>query len=177
MLNLKTGTSVQFTSGKQNDGKPHWSPHGQTLAFVSSRDKKTGIYLMPVSGGAERKLIEIEASIGELNWTPDGKKLVFCMRYKDSHFIKDEKKKTEPPVYRHITRLFYRLDGLGFLPKDTFQIYSLDIATAKLTKLTAGKRTTPTPTSLPTVNWLPMSPTAPKTPILTIFAMTCCRAN
>ena len=140
LLDLKSGTSVQFTHGKQNDSKPYWSPDGKTLAFVSSRDKKTGVYLMPVTGGAERKLVEIEASIGALNWTPDGKKLVFAMRYQDSHFIKDEKQKTEPPVYRHVTRLFYRLDGLGFLPKDPFQIYALDIASAKLSKLTGGKR-------------------------------------
>ncbi len=140
LLDLKNGATVQFTHGKQSDSKPYWSPDGKTLAFVSTRDKKTGIYLMPAAGGAERKLIELEAAIGALNWTPDGKKLIFCMRYEDSHFIKDEKKKKEPPVYRHITRLFYRLDGYGFLPKDTFQIYSLDIAGAKLTKLTGGKR-------------------------------------
>jgi dipeptidyl aminopeptidase/acylaminoacyl peptidase len=140
LLDLKIGTSSQFTHGKQSDGKPSWSLDGTQLAFVSTRDKKTGIYLIPVAGGAERKVIELEAAIGALNWTPDGKNLVFAMRYNDSHFIKDEKKKTEPPAYRHITRLFYRLDGLGFLPKDTFQIYVLDLATARLRKLTSGKR-------------------------------------
>ncbi|PWB75858.1 hypothetical protein C3F09_01735 [candidate division GN15 bacterium] len=140
MLDLKIGSNIQFTHGKQSDGKPYWSPDGKTLAFVSTRDKKTGIYLMPISGGAERKLIELEAAIGALNWTPDGRTLIFTMRYEDSHYIQDEKKKSEPPAYRHITRLWYRLDGLGFLPKDIFQVYSLDIATAKLQKITGGKR-------------------------------------
>ena len=149
LIDLRTGASTQFTHGKQNDGKAHWSPDGTQFAFVSSRDKKTGICLMPVSGGAERKVIELEAAIGMLNWTPDGKKLVFAMRYNDSHYIKDEKKKSEPPAYRHVTRLFYRLDGLGFLPKDTFQIYSLELDSAKLRRITSGKRDNDDPSLSP----------------------------
>lgn len=149
LIDLRTGASTQFTHGKQNDGGAHWSPDGTQFAFVSSRDKRTGIYLMPISGGAERKVIELDAAIGTLNWTPDGKKLLFAMRYNDSHYIKDEKKKSEPPAYRHVTRLFYRLDGLGFLPKDTFQIYTLELDTAKLRKITAGKRDNDDPSLSP----------------------------
>jgi dipeptidyl aminopeptidase/acylaminoacyl peptidase len=84
-------------------------------------------------------VIELEADLTDLNWTPDGKQLFFAMRYRDSHFIEDEKKKTEAPVYRHITRIFYRFDGYGFLPKDRPQIYALNIETAKLRKITSGK--------------------------------------
>ena len=140
LYDLVRRESCAFTNGKHVDQKPSWSPDGSTLAFVSVREKKTGIYVMPSGGGAERRIVELEASIGELNWTPDGKSLVFALRYNDSHDIKDEKKKNEPPVYRHITRLFYRLDGMGFVPKDKFQIYALSIENAKLRKITSGKR-------------------------------------
>jgi len=140
LLDVASGQVKQFTHGNQNDSQPIWSPDGSTIAFVSGRDKKMGIYLMPISGGAERKLIEIDGSIAGLQWTPGGKKLVLSLRYNDSHFIEDEKKKKEPPVFRHITRLFYRLDGSGHLPQDRFHIYTLDTATAKLTPLTKGKK-------------------------------------
>ena len=141
--------SWAFTNGKHADQKPAWSPDGKTLAFVSVREKKTGIYVMPSDGGAERRIIEVEASIGELNWTPDGKALLFAMRYNDSHEIADEKQKSEAPVYRHITRLFYRLDGLGFVPKDKFQVYALGIADAKLRRITKGKRDNVSPALSP----------------------------
>lgn len=144
----------QFTHGNNNDGAAVWSPDGQQIAFVSTRDKKTGIYLMPSAGGAERQIIQLEGSIGNLQWTPDGKSLVFCLRYSDSHFIKDEKKKKEPPVYRHITRLYYRLDGAGFLPRDTFQVYALDIATTKLRRITSGKRNNVDPCLSPDGRWV-----------------------
>ncbi|MDH4034990.1 MAG: S9 family peptidase, partial [candidate division Zixibacteria bacterium] len=137
---LKTGEGYQFTHGDHNDGQPVWSPDGRTIAFVSTRDKKTGIFVMPVTGGAERKLIEIEGAIASLQWMPGGGQLLFNLRYSDSHFIQDEKKKKQQPVYRHITRLFYRLDGAGFLPKDTFQVYTLDIESVELTRITKGRR-------------------------------------
>ena len=140
LFDLTTREERQFTHGDHNDGQPVWSPDGSEIAFVSTRDKKTGIYTMPTAGGAEKKLIEIEGTIIDLQWTPDGKQLLFCLRYNDSHFIKDEKKKKEPPVYRHITRLFYREDGAGFVPKDTFQVYTLDVTSGKLKKVTKGKR-------------------------------------
>ncbi len=136
---LRNGSTRRFTHGNWSDGKVVWSPDGTQFVFQSTREKKSGVYLMSVAGGAERKVIEIEADITDLNWTPDGKHLFFAMRYRDSHFIEDEKKKTEAPVYRHITRIFYRFDGYGFLPKDRPQIYALNIETAKLRKITSGK--------------------------------------
>ncbi len=140
LVDVNSQESVQFTHGNQNDSAAVWSPDDSQIAFISGRNKKMGIYLMPTVGGAEKKLIEIDGAISNMQWTPDCKFLVFALRYNDSHFIEDEKKKKEQPVYRHITKLFYRLDGLGFLPKDKFQVYKLEIATSKLTKLTKGKR-------------------------------------
>ncbi|MCM2271476.1 MAG: S9 family peptidase [candidate division Zixibacteria bacterium] len=140
MRDIVGGKTTQFTHGQHGDGRPIWSPDGAQIAFVSTREKKSGIYVMPSAGGAEKKIFEAEALIGEPTWHPDGKHLVMALRYRDSHFIKDEKKKQEPPVYRHITRLLYRLDGLGFLPQDPWQIYVLDIETGLTRKLTSGKR-------------------------------------
>ena len=137
---LATGEERQFTYGDHNDGQPVWSPDGRYLAFVSTRDKKTGIYVMPTRGGAENLLMELDGAIMDLQWTPDSTDLVFCLRYNDSHFIKDEKKKKQPPVYRHITRLFYRLDGAGFEPRDIFRVYSLSVDNPKLRRITKGGR-------------------------------------
>lgn len=154
LLDLRTGTSRQFTHGNHVDGQAVWSPDGATIAFVSTRDKKTGIYLMPVSGGAERKLIEIDGSIERMTWSPSGGHLVFSLRYNDSHFEKDEKKKGKPPVFRHITRLWYRLDGLGFLPQDKFQVHTFDLETAELRKLTSGTRDNLSPSVSPDGKWI-----------------------
>ena len=83
LLDVASGLVKQFTHGNQNDSQAVWSPDGSRIAFISGRDKKTGIYLMPTAGGAERKLIEIDGSIAGLQWTPDGKKLVLSLCYND----------------------------------------------------------------------------------------------
>ncbi|UCD64062.1 MAG: S9 family peptidase [Candidatus Zixiibacteriota bacterium] len=151
---LRQGASRQYTYGNHHDGQTAWSPDGEQIAFTSTRNKKVGIYLMPAGGGAERKLLEVEGSISNLSWSPDGKLLVFCLRYNDSHFIEDEKEKKKAPVYRHITRLFYRLDGTGFLPKDRFHVYRLEIASGRLKKLTSGQRDNIFPTVSPDGRWV-----------------------
>ncbi|MFH1686157.1 MAG: S9 family peptidase [bacterium] len=154
VYDLGSDIETRFTHGNHNDGAPVWSPDGQTIAFVSTRDKKTGIYLMPTGGGAERQLIEIDGAIDNLQWTPNQERLVFTLRYNDSHFIEDEKEKKKPPVCRHITEIHYRLDGFGYLPQDTFQVYTLDVKTAELHKLTRGKRDAWMPAVSPDGKWL-----------------------
>ncbi len=154
MLDIGTSESRQFTHGNHNDGQPVWSHDGEQLAFVSTREKKTGLYVMPAAGGAERQLLEVEGHISSLQWTPDDRQLVFGLQYKDSHFIKDKEKKNEPPVYRHITRLWFRLDGSGYLPRDSVQVYALNIETAKLRRITGGKRDNRTPHLSPNGKWV-----------------------
>ena len=154
ICDIDSGHQTKFTQGDHNDGAPIWSPNGENIAFVSTRDKKTGIYLMPTTGGAERQLIEIDGAIDSLQWTPEGTRLVFALRYNDSHFIGDEKQKKKPPVYRHITEIHYRMDGSGYIPKDTFQVYILDLETATLQKLTKGKRGTFMPAVSPNGKWV-----------------------
>ncbi|MDM7972007.1 MAG: hypothetical protein QUT27_03055, partial [candidate division Zixibacteria bacterium] len=43
---LRSGAQRQYTFGKTADGSPLWSPAGDRIAFISTRDKKTGIYLI-----------------------------------------------------------------------------------------------------------------------------------
>jgi len=154
LLDIATGVSRQFTHGNHSDGFPVWSPDDSELAFVSNRDGKTGLYIMPASGGAERMLIELDGSIANLQWTPDAAHLVFALRYNDSHFIEDKARKKEEPVYRHITRLWYRLDGMGYLPADRFQVYALTVADGRLRQITRGKRDNHSPALSPDGKWI-----------------------
>ncbi len=149
MADVISGESQQYTFGEVSDRGLVWSHDGTKISFVSTRNKKTAIYVMPSEGGAEKKLIEEDGSFSGLNWTPDGKELVYQFRYNDSHYIKDEKKKKEAPLYRHITRLWYRLDGAGWLPQDRFHVWKVDTASGKAMQLTKGKYDELSPTVSP----------------------------
>ena len=59
------------------------SPDGSQIAFLSNRadkEKPAQVYLIPFGGGEARKLTDIQGEIGELSWSPDGKKLLCTVR-------------------------------------------------------------------------------------------------
>jgi len=138
----ETGESNQFTYGEQSDVKPRWSPDGRTIAFLSNRadkEKPTQIHLIPIGGGEARPLTEIPGVIGDFAWSPDGKKIVCSVQKTDAEALereKDELKKKLGVVSRQYDRVFYKLDGTGYLPKERWHIWSVDVRTGKGKQLT-----------------------------------------
>jgi Tol biopolymer transport system component len=54
------------------------SPDGETLAFIrGERPGVADIYSIPVAGGQPRRLTRLNAVIDAVEWTPDGKSLIY----------------------------------------------------------------------------------------------------
>ena len=74
------GTPLRLTDHPAPESSPAWSPDGRYVAFVRHERGKSGVYLIPPIGGAERKLTELRAhprtrSFRLLAWSPDGQTL------------------------------------------------------------------------------------------------------
>ncbi|MCB0174458.1 MAG: S9 family peptidase [Anaerolineae bacterium] len=137
------GRPRQFTYGDQVDAQPHWSPDGRAIAFISNRaDKKQSqIYIIPFDGGEARPLTDLKGEFGGFEWSPDGKQLVFNFRKKDQAVLDreaDSQKEKLGVVDRHITRLFYKQDGEGFLPQERWHIWTANTSTGRAKQLTQG---------------------------------------
>jgi dipeptidyl aminopeptidase/acylaminoacyl peptidase len=136
------GEPRQFTQGDQSDSSPRWSPDGRTIAFLSNRadkDKPPQVFLLPFDGGEARRLTSIEGEIDNLSWSPDGRRLLCTVRKTDLEALereKDEQKKKLGVVYRRYDRLFYKLDGYGYLPQERIHIWTIDARTGKGRQLT-----------------------------------------
>jgi dipeptidyl aminopeptidase/acylaminoacyl peptidase len=135
------GRTCQFTYGDQSDRQPQWSPDGSQIAFISNRgdEKQSQIYVIPFHGGEARQLTDLKGSFWEHEWSPDGKKFVCVFRKKDKEEIereKDEQKKKLGVVSRHITRVHFKEDEKGFLPKERWHIWTIDAGTGKGKQLT-----------------------------------------
>ncbi|MFN4182249.1 MAG: DPP IV N-terminal domain-containing protein, partial [bacterium] len=160
MIDVKMAETQQFTFGEVLDSSPLWSPDGKYLAFLRTdlREKQTQVWLIPAYGGEARQLTHWEeGSIGELSWSPDGKRLVCSFRRVHPDWTKEARKKREQEGKSHppriITRIHFRLEGLGF--KDLFQhIYLIDAHTGETKKITDGNYEDFSPCFSPDGKWV-----------------------
>jgi dipeptidyl aminopeptidase/acylaminoacyl peptidase len=107
---------LPFTSGEHKDANPTWSPDGTRLAFTSTRgtgDKvAASIHVAPVrTGGATVRLARLRDAASDLRWSPDGRQIAFTARTRAER-LDDADERKQPP--RRVTRLFTRLDNVGF---------------------------------------------------------------
>ncbi len=88
LLSLGAAEPLILTHHPADNVNPRWSPDGSRIAFVSDRGRGSDIYLIPATGGPERKLVETHIPIleraqdwffalGATPWSPDGTELVF----------------------------------------------------------------------------------------------------
>jgi len=104
------GTQVkQLTQDAADHEDPAWSPDGKRIAFVLMRDGIEQIQLMNADGTGVEPLTPPDVKTIHPNWNPDGKSLAYC--------TDDDLK---PPQ------------------KNPAEIYSIDIASRKITTLIAG---------------------------------------
>ncbi len=138
----ESSAARQFTYGEQKDMLPRWAPDGSQIAFLSTRgsaEKPPQIYLISMQGGEARPLTDIAGDIDDFTWSPDGKQLLCVVRKTDQEQLerdKDEQKKKLGVVSRHYQRVFYKLDGYGYLPHERSHLWLVDARSGKARQLT-----------------------------------------
>lgn len=134
---MQGGRLTQLTHGEQEDTGPVFSPDGKHIAYVSVRDKKCDIRVMPTAGGESRPLTAFEAGmLNTLVWSPDGREIAFRRRDLPKE---DPEKKALEPAFKHVTRLNHRLDGLGFYGEQRWHIWKVKFPSGRVKQLTRGE--------------------------------------
>ena len=143
IMSADGGKPAPFTRGRHRDGSPRWSPCGKYLAFLSDRhgDAGTGggaqqIYTMSTRGGEARRITDVEGGVLDYQWSPDGSQVSFSARVKgpeagDTVEIGEGARRLYDRFnedVKHIRRIFYRLDGRGYLGEKRTQVFILNLA-------------------------------------------------
>jgi dipeptidyl aminopeptidase/acylaminoacyl peptidase len=110
------GAAVQLTQSGHDVG-PAWSPDSKKLAFISSRDKESQVYVISMEGGESHAITHLSSGADLVKWSPDGKTIAFtssvyadckddeCNRGRDAEKEKNKVKAhvSEQLLYRHWT--------------------------------------------------------------------------
>ena len=72
------GTDLrQLTHREGADYHPRWSPDGRELLFVSTREKGSQVWRLPIGGGEAVQVTDFSPGVEDPRWLPDGKRIVF----------------------------------------------------------------------------------------------------
>src|SRR3954453_7265619 len=154
----------KITLGSKHDNAPRWSPDGRTLAFLSDRghvlrsgggadeprdpqrqagkssDDATQVWLLPMDGGEAAQLTRLPASVGELVWSPDGKRLCVTSWATSTTKPRRTREPGTPPDgdARLIDRLQYMANGDGYTLDKAPKLWVIDVADGSAKRITAG---------------------------------------
>ncbi|CAG9622975.1 S9 family peptidase [Sutcliffiella rhizosphaerae] len=142
------GKTIPFTTGKGRATSPRWSPDGSKLAFVSNRNEKSQIYVMPANGGEAEQVTFCKNGARGPVWSPCGTKILFSTSVEgvqDLQQDEEEKKKKKHPEPLVVEKMRYKSDAKGFLDEKNDHLALLDLKTKEISLLTDGDRDYGTP--------------------------------
>src|SRR5437868_221450 len=120
VIPLAGGEARQLTSGQAGEDRPRWSPDGKRLAFISSREGGSQVWVQDFDSaagnltGEPRKFTSISTEADGEIWSPDGRSILFVSSvYPDCkddacNKFREEAKATSKVKASIFTRLFYR---------------------------------------------------------------------
>ncbi|QPC84615.1 S9 family peptidase [Phototrophicus methaneseepsis] len=130
LADLSSGEKRQLTPPSSNAKSPSWSPDGTKVGFISDREGKPQIFVLPIDGGEGQKLTSIDQGVREGPvWSPDGEWVAFTSGWSEE----DMPDLTKP--YR-VTRHVYRTDGIGYIDPAVQQVYVIPTTGGEAKQLT-----------------------------------------
>lgn len=120
IMNTDGTNHFKLTSNEVNESNPKWSPDGTRIAFTSSTENGSEIFIYWLATGKTAKLTQLEKSPSGLSWSPDGKHIAFLMTVPEAQptLVKPPKKPKGAKWAEHprvTTRFKYEADGSGYI--------------------------------------------------------------
>ena len=136
----------------ESEETPKFSPDGQWIGFISSRDgakriagkdtdddedRTARLWLLPAGGGEAQALEGIKGSVEDFAWSPDSRFLALIIQDPEDKPEKDADGHDIPkPIV--IDRYHFKMDGVGYLGKQRKRLFLYDLAKKTAVRMTVG---------------------------------------
>ena len=130
-------------------GAPRWSPDGRTIAFSSGRSVdsagttskqestpgKSQLWTVPFSGGAPRRVTNINNGVASCSWSPNGDRFLCLVRTGPSDSVNTGANRSDVRHYSHIS---YKFNDTGWFDDKRSHVWVVDAATGAARQITSG---------------------------------------
>lgn len=130
LVDVKTQQQIPLFSDDKQYSQPRWSADGKKIAFVSNLTGSHQIHVHYLKENKTALVSQLQTSISNLTWSPNGKWLAFAQKVKDKPTViakmpkKPEGAKWNKPVIV-IDQAYYQADGKGLIKPGYQQIFVL----------------------------------------------------
>ncbi len=130
-----------------SDSAPRWSPNGQELAFISTRDgDKPQLFVLRLAGGEAEQITktdELSEGVAEYDWHPSGQLFCFTSLGHKDQAAQRHAELHDEKVYAG--RLPIKYDNVGFYDERRAQLYRVGRDGSDCVRLTTREREVRTP--------------------------------
>jgi acylaminoacyl-peptidase len=130
IINFDGSDNRPLTTGNYNDASPRWSPDGNRVIYVSTRDGAPQIYVRWMDTGQTARLTNLLSPPTGLAWSPDGKQISFTalvpaapLQIATIPAAPPGAKWAEPAAV--IDKLGYRFNGAGYYKPGFYHLFVL----------------------------------------------------
>ncbi|MFT5384614.1 MAG: dipeptidyl aminopeptidase/acylaminoacyl peptidase [Saprospiraceae bacterium] len=138
------GTEHQkLSSNDVSESKPRWSPDGTRIAFVSSTEEGSELFVYWLKTNKIARLSQLENSPANLAWSPDGKQIAFT-KFVDGSELSLVKGPTKPKdakwadAPRITSRVKHERDGSGKMKPGFTHIFVIPAEGGTARQVTSG---------------------------------------
>ncbi len=137
ICNVDGSDARQLTwTGERNSGG-RWSPDGKSIAFVSDRAGKGGVFILDASQpGDARELTHHNQAVHDVAWSPDGSSIAYSTTFDPENPDEKEPETDAPAPVRVTRRIDYKQDGRGYLNDKRTHVFAVEVASGERRRVT-----------------------------------------